>query len=54
METNIYNLDLHETTILNCGVCVMRVPGGWIYDCWDFINDSYKMGTFVPYSREFI
>lgn len=54
METkSIYELQLHEGTWLSFGIFVMRVEGGWIYDCWDSQSDSFKSGTFVPFSNEF-
>jgi len=50
----IYQLKLHEGVMLDFGVFVMRVPGGWIYDCWDTNTDSFKQGGyFVPYDTEF-
>lgn len=53
MKKDIYELDLHESTVLECGVCVMRVPSGWIYDMWDFKTDSPKSGVFVPFDNKF-
>ena len=51
-DKTIYTLGLHEGT--NVGdIWVMRVPGGWIYDCWDMHHDMPKLGTFVPYNNEF-
>jgi hypothetical protein len=42
-------LNLHETFVTDFGIAIMKVPGGWIYDCWDFATDQYKSGgTFVP------
>lgn len=49
---NIYNLKLHETIHTPFGMGIMRVPGGWIYDCWDYPNDRPKLGVFVPYNNE--
>ncbi|MHA2181077.1 MAG: hypothetical protein ACXAAH_06620 [Promethearchaeota archaeon] len=53
MENILYELGLHETVKAKEGFIIMRVPGGWIYDCWDFNTDSFKSGTFVPYDDEF-
>ncbi len=53
MEKSIYKLELHETTITFFGICIMRVPGGWIYDCWDTERDEFKKGIFVPFNNEF-
>lgn len=53
MEKDLYNLKLHESLTEPSGMLIMRVPGGWIYDCWDFTNDCSKIGTFVPFNNEF-
>lgn len=50
---NIYELELHEKVNLPFGISVMRVAGGWVYDCWDFEKDNFKNGTFIPYNNEF-
>lgn len=52
----IYELGLHEITIVNKKIKVMRVPGGWIYErvlrrISD--NDNEVIAIFVPYSEEF-
>lgn len=52
MEKDLYNLKLHEL-LINFGIAIMRVPGGWIYDCWDLEKDMFKKGQFVPFSDEF-
>jgi len=52
-EKTIYDLKLHEGIWLPFGVFVMRVAGGWIYDCWDSQLDSFKKGMFIPFSNEF-
>lgn len=49
----LYTLELHETLQTKFGICIMRVPGGWLYDCWNTEIDCFKQGTFVPYSGEF-
>lgn len=49
----LYNLGLHETLETPFGISIMRVPGGWVYDCWDSGRDRFKEGTFVPYNNEF-
>ena len=53
MEKSIYELKLHEDTTTDFGICIMRVPGGWIYDSWDKEKDCFKKGLFIPYSDEF-
>ena len=53
MEKTIYDLKLHESIVTNFGICIMRVAGGWIYDCWDIEKDEFKAGIFVPYNNEF-
>ena len=50
-EKTIYDLALHESITLPFGPFVMKVPGGWIYDCWDFERDTFKQGMFVPDPR---
>lgn len=54
MEKNIYSLKLHESLVTDFGICVMRVPSGWIYDCWDLDKDCWKMGIFVPFDNKFM
>lgn len=49
----IYDLKLHEQLILDCGICILRVPGGWLYDYWDCNTDTPKGGVFVRYDNEF-
>lgn len=57
MEENktqtLYNLELHEGITTEFGIFIMRVPGGWIYDCWDKEADKFKTGVFVPFNNEF-
>lgn len=52
-QKDIYDLTIHESTTLSCGICILRVPGGWIYDMWDFSNDCAKQGLFVRFDNEF-
>ena len=49
----LYNLELHESLSTPFGILIMRVPGGWLYDCWDTEVDKFKEGTFVPYNDEY-
>lgn len=51
MENNIYNLELHEVTVITNGLHVTRVPGGWIYE--SFIDEVSISSTFVPFNNEF-
>ena len=53
IEKTIYNLELHESLVTEFGICIMRVPSGWIYDCWDIKEDCFKDGVFVPFHDEF-
>lgn len=53
----IYEMKLGETlSPENSNHSIMRVPGGWIYMCY---NEHYKMSgvqmsaIFVPYNEEF-
>ena len=50
----IYDLELHESLNTDFGIVIMRVPGGWIYDCWDIEKDQFKQGTFVAFDNEFM
>ena len=50
---SLHELKLHESTTLPCGISIMRVPGGWLYDMWDYSTDYPKSGVFVPYNKEF-
>lgn len=50
----LYGLKLHESMRLSNGTVIMRVPGGWIYDCWDCEVGTSKAGTFVPFNNEFM
>ena len=53
-ESNkLYSLKLHETYLTFFGIVIMRVPGGWIYDCWDVEKDQFKQGVFVEFNNEF-
>lgn len=52
-EQTLYNLELHETLVTKFGIMIMRVPNGWIYDCWDNENDNFKNGIFVPFDDRF-
>ena len=53
LDATIYTIKLHESITLQCGTCIMRVPGGWIYNCWDQNKDMPKSGTFVPFDNGF-
>jgi hypothetical protein len=50
--TMIYNLGLHQECRLG-SVCVIRVPGGWIYRFWDFERQEDMQPIFIPYNNEF-
>lgn len=55
MDEKIYKLKLHECTNPKdtFGIVIMRVPGGWLYDCWDVEKDCFKQGGyFVPYNND--
>lgn len=48
-EISVYDLELHEGLVADFGIFIMRVPSGWIYDCWDFEKDCFKKGgVYVP------
>ena len=51
-EKTIYTLELHELLHVN-NTDVRRVPGGWIYDCWDECTKEFKTGIFVQLNNEF-
>lgn len=46
-EKTIYDLTLNEWVMVDYGVKVTRVAGGWIY------NYANIYGVFVPYDNEF-
>ena len=46
---NLYSLQLHEDYITPFGICILKVPGGWIYDYLNFETGSPQRGTFVPF-----
>lgn len=48
-----YNLNLHECITLPCGIVIMRVLSGWLYDMWESESDQPKSGVFVPYDNRF-
>jgi len=49
----IYDLNLHEV-YKEPDFSVMRVPGGWIYRFWDYINDCEHLNAiFVPFDNAF-
>lgn len=50
---SIYKLKLHETTVVPCGITVMRVAGGWLYDIWNDKQSISKIGVFVSFNDEF-
>ena len=50
LETDIYNLELHQFGKIPGGFYVTRVPGGWIYQD---ITDDNGGGIFVPWNNEF-
>ena len=52
IKKTIYDLELHELLNVN-NTDVRRVPGGWIYDCWDIEKDEFKTGVFVQFNNEF-
>jgi len=52
MEKTIYDLRLHEILRVDKSVYVTRVPGGWIYHFWDFLDKMDSM-VFVPLNDEF-
>ena len=53
MDKTIYNLELHESLVTDFRIVIMRVPSGWIYDCWDIYKDCFKPGVFVPFDNRF-
>ena len=52
----IYELELHEVTVIHKNIRVMRVPGGWIYErLTRKISDTENeaVAIFVPYNAEY-
>lgn len=48
----LYSMKLHSSLDIS-GISILRVPGGWIYDYWNFETDCPKQGIFVPFNNEF-
>jgi hypothetical protein len=50
MDKTIYDLELHETLIIDDECLVRRVVGGWIYESLhtDINNNYYMTSVFVP------
>ena len=42
----IYELYLHEETVINNKISVIRVPGGWIYH-------NIHLSVFIAFNKEF-
>jgi len=57
--SSIHQMNLHEIIPLRVPGNtksqgrITRVPGGWIYEMWDCLNEVYTSQTFVPYNEEF-
>lgn len=51
MDSNIYELDLHETMIEG-DFMIMRVPGGWIYERRNLNGHEKAACVFVPYNND--
>ena len=49
-KQDMINLKLHETINTTCGISIMKVMSGWLYDCWDYEFDKAKTGVFVPFN----
>ena len=45
-------MPLHSWFSLDYHVNVMRVPGGWIYDCYEDVGGNPTSSTFVPLPRQ--
>jgi hypothetical protein len=49
----LYKLELHEGYLdIDLGIYIIRVPGGWIYDCWDVEKDQFKQGMFIAFNKD--
>lgn len=53
-KKSIFELKLDEGIKTDSGRWVQRVPGGWLYDSWDYDRNRAQPGVFVPYSNEFM
>lgn len=53
-KKTIYDLKLHDSLITSFGVCILRVPGGWLYNCWNIEKDEFKNGVFIPFNNVFL
>tara|TARA_R110002126_G_scaffold110987_3_gene248764 strand:- start:1487 stop:1645 length:159 start_codon:yes stop_codon:yes gene_type:complete len=49
MRNNIYKMQLNES-IMESGIAIRRVPGGWIYAQ---NSSSGFSSVFVPYNEEY-
>lgn len=50
----LYDMALHTFLQVRHGPGVLRVPGGWLYQYWDYAKDCPMSGdVFVPYNEEF-
>ena len=50
----IYEMELHEFFMFSKGLCLTRVPGGWIYAQTYSLGEKKELATvFVPYNNEF-
>ena len=49
MQKNIYELRMHEKTMLSHKIEIMRVPSGWIYF---YKNEKGTEMCFVPFTKE--
>ena len=49
-----YDLKLGESVEMQCGIALLRVPGGWTLRRWDYsIEDWEKIETIIPFNNEF-
>lgn len=49
---SLQDMALHEE-YQQSGRNILRVPGGWLYQMWDWHNECWLAPVFVPFQREF-
>lgn len=50
MNIELHKMELNDLVILDRGVSIRRVPGGWLYE-YQYTNDT--TAVFVPWNEEF-
>ena len=51
---DLYDMQFHETRDISNWICVMRVPGGWIYQFNVPVDEGTDYAVFVPFNNEYM